>query len=78
MRSLQGATSHVGRLGEVKSQNDIKTNLDDRNEENTEKKELNKIEKLKDDLKQAIKDERYEDAAKLRDEIKSIEDGQEE
>lgn len=78
LRSLQGATSHVGRLGEVKSQNDIKTNLDDRNEENTEKKELNKIEKLKDDLKQAIKDERYEDAAKLRDEIKSIEDGQEE
>ena len=32
-----------------------------------------KIDKLKADLKQAIKEEKYEDAAKLRDEIKKLE-----
>ena len=34
---------------------------------------MNEIEKLKSDLKQAIKEERYEDAAKIRDEIKRLE-----
>ncbi len=37
------------------------------NEENTK---LSKIERLKENLKNAIKEERYEDAAKIRDEIK--------
>ena len=31
------------------------------------------LQKLKDDLRKAIKDERYEDAAKIRDEIKKNE-----
>ena len=34
--------------------------------------EENKIEKLQEDLKLAIKEERYEDAAKIRDEIKKM------
>ena len=34
--------------------------------------ESNKLEKLQNDLKLAIKEERYEDAAKLRDEIKKM------
>ena len=39
----------------------------------TEKSEKEKkLEKLKKDLQKAIKDERYEDAAKIRDEIKKI------
>lgn len=75
LRSLQGATSHVGRLGEVIEGNEIKANLDDKEKPNEEK---NKVEELKEELKQAIKDERYEDAAKLRDEIKNLENGQEE
>ena len=33
---------------------------------------LNKVDKLKEDLKNAIKEERYEDAAKIRDELKKI------
>lgn len=33
----------------------------------------NKLDQLKSDLKQAIQEERYEDAAKLRDEIKKLE-----
>ena len=77
LRSLQGAITHVGRLGEVKSGNNIKQNLDDKQLEK-EDKSLNKIESLKEDLKQAIKDERYEDAAKIRDEIKKLDKRQEE
>ena len=71
LRSLQGATSHVGRLGEVKVGNKVKQNLDDRKEPKVDS--INQVEKLKEDLKQAIKDERYEDAAKIRDEIKKYE-----
>lgn len=86
LRSLQGATSHVGRLGDVIEGNDIKQNLDDKVNSNTvdsnteakSNKAENELEKLKDNLKQAIKEERYEDAAKLRDEIKNLENGQEE
>ena len=75
LRSLQGATSHVGRLGEVIEENEIKANLDDKEKPNEKK---NKVEELKEELKEAIKEERYEDAAKLRDEIKNLENGQEE
>ena len=72
-RSFQGATNHVGRLGEVKEGNTIKQNLDDKIEKQ-ENEHISKLDKLKDDLKQAIKEERYEDAAKLRDEIKKQEE----
>ena len=36
------------------------------------KDEESKIEKLEKDLKEAVKEERYEDAAKIRDEIKKL------
>lgn len=73
LRSLQGATSHIGRLGEVRTGNHVKQNLDDKIEQQ-ENKQVSKLEKLKEDLKQAIKEERYEDAAKIRDEIKKQEE----
>ena len=69
LRSLQGATTHIGRLGEVRTGNNVKQNLDDQIEQK-ENKAISKIEKLK----QAIKEERYEDAAKIRDEIKKQEE----
>lgn len=72
LRSLHGATTHIGRIGEVKSGNNIKQNLDDKIEKSENKKE-SKVEKLKDELKQAIKEERYEDAAKIRDQLKDLE-----
>ena len=71
LRSIQGATSHIGRLGTVKTGNSVKENLDDKIQE---KENISKLDKLKENLKQAIKEERYEDAAKLRDEIKKIEE----
>ena len=72
LRSMQGATNHVGRLGEVRQGNEVKQNLDDKVQKE-ENENVRKIEKLKNDLKQAIKEERYEDAAKIRDEIKKEE-----
>ena len=74
LRSLQGATSHIGRLGDVIEGNDIKQNLDDteRADVAQENKIVNKVDELKEELKQAIKEERYEDAAKIRDEIKKL------
>ena len=44
------------------------------NKEKVEKdnEENDKLKKLNEDLKQAIKEERYEEAAKIRDEIKSM------
>ena len=80
LRSLQGATSHIGRIGDVIEGNDIKPNLDEieKTVSSEENKNINKVEELKEELKQAIKEEKYEDAAKLRDEIKNLENGQEE
>ncbi len=72
LRSMQGATNHIGRLGEVRQGNDVKQNIDDKIQKE-ENENVRKIEKLKNDLKQAIKEERYEDAAKIRDEIKKEE-----
>lgn len=71
LRSIQGATNHVGRIGTVIQGNNVKQNLDEKVVEN---KNLSKLEQLKEDLKQAVKEERYEDAAKIRDEIKKNEE----
>ncbi len=72
LKKLQGANRHSGRLGKT-SNNKVK--FESKNgetiQENENSKE-NKLSKLQDDLKQAIKEERYEDAAKIRDEIKKM------
>ena len=69
LKKLQGANRHNGRLGKV-SDNSIK--FDKKEEQKTQNSGDNKLEKLQEDLKQAIKEERYEDAAKIRDEIKKM------
>ena len=74
LRKIQGANKHIGRgyknddpTSKVnKASNKIVKNNEKNNNES-------KIEKLQKDLQKAIKDERYEDAAKIRDEIKIIE-----
>lgn len=68
LKKLQGSNRHNGRLGKI-SDNSVKF---DNKEQKTENKADNKLEKLQKDLKQAIKEERYEDAAKIRDEIKKL------
>ena len=64
MREIQGSNKHEGRLGKSKNTNsEVAEKLTRKKEEN------NELENLKEELKKAIKEERYEDAAKLRDEI---------
>ena len=68
LKRLQGANRHVGRLGKI-SDNQIKqTKPKEKAEEPKSEKE-----KLEEQLKQAIQEERYEEAAKIRDEMKKLE-----
>ena len=68
LKRLHGNINYVGRsVKKISAKNEInktKEKLDSKNE---------KIEQLKKELKQKIKEERYEDAAKIRDEIKKLE-----
>ncbi len=79
IRRIQGANCHVGRVGKIidgkidekianqSTQKEEKTNQSENN------KKENQLEKLQGQLKQAIREEKYEEAAKIRDEIKKIE-----
>lgn len=68
IKKIQGANMHIGRIGKISDNKIEKLNLEDK-----ESKELNKIDQIKAKLKEAIKTEDYEKAAKLRDEIKKLE-----
>lgn len=71
IKRIQGANHHVGRIGKIVDKKiDTKIKANEKQEEN---KEVSIIEELQEKLKLAIKEERYEDAAKLRDEIKKLE-----
>ena len=85
LRRLQGSVKHVGRgtkvqrtrtqkIEDTKSENNSqneKENKEEIKDKKVNEKDL-KLKKLNDDLKKAIKDERYEDAAAIRDEIKKL------
>lgn len=69
LKKLQDANMHNEKLGTILN-NNIKF---EKNSEAQRKEKIgNELEKLQENLKQAIKEERYEDAAKIRDEIKKI------
>jgi len=63
LKRIHGSNKYLGRKSK-KAVNKV--------QKNQEQKEDDKLKKLEKDLKQAIKEERYEDAAKIRDEIKNI------
>ena len=68
LKRLHGSNKYMGRKALNSSiNNEIKKEIKEENKEET------KLQKLQSDLKKAIADERYEDAAKIRDEIKKIE-----
>lgn len=79
VKNLHGSSRHIGRKSKFCKQNE--SNIEKKvnyKKESTSKNmdsisEENKLEKLQRKLKEAIKDERYEDAAKIRDEIKELE-----
>lgn len=87
LKNIHGSNTHVGRRSRLTASDkedvaeDVKKACSKTNKENSKKEKdetkksenkLNKIEKLNADLKLAIKEERYEDAAKIRDEIKKL------
>ena len=86
LKKLHGASKHIGRqyrqaideLEDNKSRFEASQKQKEKTESKLSKEEKEKIEaenkivKLKKDLQKAIKEERYEDAAKLRDEIKKL------
>lgn len=77
LKKIQGNNRHIGRLSNVEDidKKEIE-NKQNHKEENKERKDekISQVERLKKDLKEAIKEERYEDAAKIRDEIKKSEE----
>lgn len=86
LKNIHGGNRHIGRgklvtnnniVVESVSTKDVGASIartqEEKNTHNISTKD-NKLEKLKNDLKQAIQEERYEDAAKLRDEIKKLEE----
>lgn len=70
LKNLHAANRHVGRKGKI-----TKTvlNKTDMQKKETSQRRGSKMEQLKEELKQAIKEERYEDAAHIRDTIKELE-----
>lgn len=74
LKRLHGSNKYLGRKALRSTTNESKTSKEEIKEkkENAKNTKDNKIEKLQEDLKKAIADERYEDAAKIRDEIKKI------
>lgn len=82
IRKIQNSNRHIGRIGKILDSKIEKRQekTDNKNVDNKEKlvnKENNELENLQLELKEAIKDERYEEAAKIRDRIKEIEKNQE-
>lgn len=75
LKKIQGSNHHIGRIGKI-----IDNKISNKNNENKinqkddkPQKEQDRLSELKQELKQAIQEERYEEAAKIRDEIKKIE-----
>ncbi len=63
LKRIHGSNKYLGRKSK---------GIVNKEEKLKEQKEDDKLKKLEKELKQAIKEERYEDAAKIRDEIKNI------
>lgn len=81
LKNLQGSVKHVGRRPlniEEKIENkevnkNVKVESNKEEKQTKENKKENELMKLQKDLNKAIEEERYEDAAVIRDEIKKLE-----
>lgn len=77
LSKLHGNNRHVGRLGkhsEVKIDNNSKENRSNSSDAKVEENENSELENLKIKLKELVKEEKYEEAAKVRDQIKKLEE----
>lgn len=82
IRKIQNSNRHAGRIGKIldskiEKRQEKNDNKKVENKEESSNKNNNELENLQLKLKEAIKDERYEEAAKIRDKIKEIEKNQE-
>lgn len=82
IRKIQNSNRHIGRIGKIldsriEKRQEKNDNKKVENKEESSNKNNNELENLQLELKAAIKDERYEEAAKIRDKIKEIEKNQE-
>ncbi|MBO4816122.1 MAG: UvrB/UvrC motif-containing protein [Clostridia bacterium] len=75
LKRLHGSSKYVGRKALNTKSNVNNSSVEKAKNDNSKIKDDNKLEKLQDDLKKAIAEERYEDAAKIRDEITSLKGG---
>ena len=71
IKKLQGGNRHIGRMGKILDEKEKNKEVNKEVSENTKK--ISRLEELKQELKKVINEERYEDAAKIRDEIKKLE-----
>ena len=72
IKKIQGSNKHVGRTGKI-IDSKISEKINNKDSKTENNKDVSKVEKLQNDLKKAIKEEKYEEAAKIRDDIKKIE-----
>lgn len=71
LKNLHGTAKHIGRGPNGKAEK-IKVEESKKEDSNKQDQNQNKKERLEKELEKAIKEERYEDAAKIRDEIKEM------
>ena len=72
IKKIQGSNKHVGRTGKI-IDSKISEKINNKDSKTENNKDVSKVEKLQNDLKKAIKEEKYEEAAKIRDEKKKLE-----
>ncbi len=79
LKNIHGSNRHVGRISKfIENNNNLEKDRKNEKKDNLKDKgskldKTSKIDELKEKLNKAIKEERYEDAAKIRDEIKKEE-----
>ena len=82
LKNLHGSNVHIGRtykhcVDELEyNKNKFQNDQKNKKKENNKTEQQTELEKLEKELEKAVKEERYEDAAKIRDEIKKINKGE--
>lgn len=74
IRKIHGKTKHIGKFVSYSEDNEVK---DSANEESVSQ-EKSELESLQEQMKAAINEQRFEDAAVIRDKIKEIQEGKNE
>ncbi len=76
MNKLHGSNRHKGRIGKIEKAKVEEENTVNSEKDNIKNQSNSELEDLKKKLKELVKEENYEEAAKVRDEIKKLENKQ--